>query len=82
MVPTALDQMKAGGEMTEPRWPNRKPISADELKKERKRLHSLNIDCGTMSFNRGYTCDECTDVRRCCLAFDPMNTHGFCLVGK
>lgn len=75
--------------MTAPQWPDRRPVSAEELAAERRRSLKLwprsefNVwDWPTPAENVKFTCDECAHAPSCALAFDHYNTGGDCLASK
>ena len=73
--------------MTAPQWPDRRPVTAEELAAERRRSLKLwrggtACDWPTPAEDVRFTCDECALAPRCALAFDHYNTDGDCLASK
>jgi lysozyme family protein len=72
-------------ELSKPVWPDREPVTAEFLAKERKRSLEIfaqyNTD-GEESEITEFTCDGCGHAPCCSLAFDHYNTNGDCLASK
>jgi len=62
-------------------WLRAAPLTDDELKKERARRVEWLDEHFEMKVGK-FTCDDCSMVRDCTLAFDGYNTDGDCLYDK